>query len=39
MDMDFTKPEYYRNREDSWISFTERVLSEARDKSILFLSA
>ena len=34
MDMDFTKPEYYRNREDSWISFNERVLSEARDKSI-----
>nr|WP_330388639.1 RNA degradosome polyphosphate kinase [Marvinbryantia formatexigens] len=32
--MDFTKPEYYRNREDSWISFNERVLSEARDKSI-----
>lgn len=34
MEMDFTKPEYYRNREDSWISFNERVLSEARDKNI-----
>lgn len=34
METDFKKPEYYRNREDSWISFDERVLSEARDKSI-----
>ncbi|MDO4345400.1 MAG: RNA degradosome polyphosphate kinase [Eubacteriales bacterium] len=34
MELDFTKPEYYRNREDSWISFNERVLSEARDKNI-----
>lgn len=33
MEIDFTKPEYYRNREDSWISFNERVLSEARDKN------
>ena len=31
---EFYKPEYYRNREDSWISFNERVLSEARDKNI-----
>ena len=30
----YTKPEYYRNRELSWLSFNERVLSEARDKSI-----
>lgn len=30
----YLKPEYYRNRELSWISFDERVLSEARDKSI-----
>lgn len=30
----YHKPEYYRNRELSWISFNERVLSEARDKSI-----
>lgn len=30
----YTKPEYYRNRELSWISFDERVLSEARDKCI-----
>ncbi len=30
----FMKPEYYRNRELSWISFDERVLSEARDKNI-----
>lgn len=34
MEIDFKNPEYYRNREDSWISFDERVLSEARDKSI-----
>ena len=31
---EYLKPEYYRNREDSWISFDERVLSEARDKNI-----
>ena len=30
----YMKPEYYRNRELSWISFDERVLSEARDKNI-----
>lgn len=30
----YRKPEYYRNRELSWISFNERVLSEARDKTI-----
>ena len=29
----FMKPEYYRNRELSWISFDERVLGEARDKN------
>ena len=37
MEKDYTpylKPEYYRNRELSWISFNERVLSEARDKNI-----
>ena len=34
MDSKFMKAEYYRNREDSWVSFDERVLSEARDKSI-----
>ncbi|MDO4633023.1 MAG: RNA degradosome polyphosphate kinase [Eubacteriales bacterium] len=34
MDAIFEKPEYYRNREDSWISFDERVLSEARDKNL-----
>ena len=31
---DFTKTEYYYNRELSWVLFNERVLSEARDKSI-----
>ena len=31
---DFTKPEYYINREMSWLSFDERILSEARDRSI-----
>ncbi len=33
--MDFLKPEYYRNRELSWIQFNERVLGEARDKTLL----
>ena len=35
--MDYTeykKPEYYWNRELSWIGFNERVLSEAKDKNI-----
>ena len=31
---EYTKPEYYTNRELSWIKFNERVLSEARDKSL-----
>ncbi len=30
----YLQADYYRNRELSWISFNERVLSEARDKSI-----
>mgnify|MGYP001027864714 CR=1 FL=1 len=30
----FMKAEYFRNRELSWIGFDERVLNEARDKSI-----
>ena len=30
----YEKPEYYVNRELSWIKFDERVLSEAKDKSI-----
>ena len=29
----YLKPEYFRNRELSWLSFDERILSEARDKS------
>ena len=32
--MDFTRPEYYTNRELSWIKFNERVLNEARDRNI-----
>lgn len=35
--MDYKKfeiPEYYVNRELSWLKFNERVLSEARDKSL-----
>lgn len=31
---EFTRHEYFRNRELSWLAFDERVLSEARDKSI-----
>ena len=30
---DFYKPEYYMNRELSWVQFNERVLSEAKDES------
>ena len=30
----FAKPEYFVNRELSWLKFNERVLSEARDKSL-----
>ncbi|MDO4489723.1 MAG: RNA degradosome polyphosphate kinase [Lachnospiraceae bacterium] len=28
----FKKPEYYRNRELSWVSFNERILGEAKEK-------
>lgn len=31
---DFKNPEYYANRELSWLQFNSRVLSEARDKTI-----
>ena len=34
MGEDFTKSEYYRNRELSWIQFNYRVLEEARDKTL-----
>ncbi len=34
---EFEKPEYYTNREISWLGFNSRVLSEARDKSLPFL--
>ncbi len=30
----FEKPEYYTNRELSWLSFNFRILSEARNKSL-----
>ena len=32
--IDFSNPEYYKNRELSWILFDRRVLSEANDKAI-----
>ncbi len=34
---DYTKPEYFENRELSWIKFNRRVLNEARDKTIPLL--
>lgn len=34
---DFTNPDYYENRELSWLKFDGRVLNEARDKSIPLL--
>ena len=33
----FLSPEYYENRELSWLKFNGRVLNEARDKSIPLL--
>ncbi|MGI6118564.1 MAG: RNA degradosome polyphosphate kinase [Bilifractor sp.] len=30
----FLNPEYYKNRELSWVQFNERVLEEGRDRSI-----
>lgn len=34
---EFDNPKYYENRELSWIKFNNRVLNEARDKSIPLL--
>jgi polyphosphate kinase len=34
---EFTNPAYYENRELSWLKFDQRVLSEARDKTIPLL--
>ena len=36
-ELDFTKPEYYENRELSWLKFEHRILNEARDKKIPLL--
>lgn len=32
MKKEFTKSEYFENRELSWLGFNERILGEARDK-------
>jgi polyphosphate kinase len=32
--IDYAKPEYYCNRELSWVAFNKRVLGEANDKNI-----
>ncbi|MCR5626812.1 MAG: RNA degradosome polyphosphate kinase [Lachnospiraceae bacterium] len=32
--IDFSSPEYFTNREISWVKFDERVMGEARDKNI-----
>ena len=34
---EYFNPKYFENRELSWIKFNERVLNEARDKSIPLL--
>ena len=35
--MNFNKEEYYVNRELSWLKFNERILNEAKDKSLPIL--
>ncbi len=32
MKKEYMKPEYFENRELSWIGFNERILGEAKDK-------
>ena len=34
MKIDLNKPEYYVNRELSWLVFNDRVLQEAQDRSV-----
>jgi len=34
-EIDYRNPQYYRNRELSWVDFDERCLSEARDKTLV----
>ncbi len=36
-ELDFTKSDYFENRELSWLKFNQRVLDEARDKTIPLL--
>ena len=37
MDIDFSDPKYYENRELSWMKFNQRILNEAKDNKLPLL--